>query len=39
MIFAAKLAEVPLWGKKLISINGTEVVLINNKGRIFACEN
>lgn len=38
MIFAAKLADVPLWGKKLITINGTEVVLLNDKGKIFACE-
>jgi nitrite reductase/ring-hydroxylating ferredoxin subunit len=39
MIFAARLAEVPLWGKKLITVNGEEVVLINDKGNIFACEN
>lgn len=38
MQFAAKLAEVPLWGKKLISINGIEVVLINDNGNISACE-
>lgn len=38
MQFAAKLAEVPLWGKKLITINGIEVVLINDKGKISACE-
>ena len=39
MIFAAKFAEVPLWGKKLITVNGEEVVLINDKGTISACEN
>ncbi|MSM39081.1 MAG: Rieske 2Fe-2S domain-containing protein [Geobacter sp.] len=39
MQFAAKFAEVPLWSKKLITINGEEVVLINDKGTIFACEN
>lgn len=39
MQFGAKLAEVPLWGKKLVTINGDEVVLINDKGKIYACEN
>ena len=39
MDFAAKFAEVPLWGKKLITIDGEDVVLINDKGTISACEN
>ncbi|KAA0888318.1 Rieske (2Fe-2S) protein [Oryzomonas rubra] len=39
MIFAAKLTEVPFWGKKLITIDGVEVVLTNDRGKIFACEN
>ncbi|BEH11155.1 MULTISPECIES: Rieske (2Fe-2S) protein [Geobacter] len=39
MQFAAKLAEVPLWGKKLVTVNGEEVVLINDNGTISACEN
>ena len=39
MIFAAKLAEVPNFGKKVVTVNGLELVLINIKGEIFACEN
>lgn len=39
MHFAAKLTEVPLWGKKLVTVNGEEVVLINDKEEISACEN
>ena len=34
-----KIAEVPPGNKKLVSINELEVVLINDWGRIFACEN
>jgi nitrite reductase/ring-hydroxylating ferredoxin subunit len=36
MFFAAKLAEVPLCGKMIVTVNGFEVVLNNDKGRIFA---
>lgn len=39
MQYIAKLAEVPSGGKKLVSVNDVEVVLINDWGRIFACEN
>ena len=39
MIFAAKLSEVPNFGKKVVSVNGQEILLINFKGEIFACEN
>jgi nitrite reductase/ring-hydroxylating ferredoxin subunit len=39
MIFAAKLAEVPNFGKKVVTVNGLDLVLINIKGEIFACEN
>lgn len=39
MTFAAKLAEVPNFGKKVVTVNGLELVLINIKGEIFACEN
>lgn len=38
MVFAAKLAEVPLWGKKVVSVNGQEILLVNAKGNIYACE-
>jgi nitrite reductase/ring-hydroxylating ferredoxin subunit len=39
MFFAAKLAAVPLCGKMIVTVNGFEVVLNNDKGRIFAGEN
>lgn len=39
MIFTAKLSEVPNFGKKVVSVNGQEILLINFKGKIFACEN
>jgi nitrite reductase/ring-hydroxylating ferredoxin subunit len=38
MVFAAKMSDVPLWGKKLVSVNGQEVLLVNAKGTIYACE-
>jgi len=38
MHFAAKLADVPLWGKKLVTVNDREVLLVNAKGTIYACE-
>lgn len=39
MIFAAKISEVPNFGKKSVTVNGRELLLINIKGEIFACEN
>jgi len=39
MIFAAKLSEVPNFGKKVVTVNGLELLLLNVKGEIFACEN
>ena len=39
MIFAAKVAEVPNFGKKVVTVEGREILLINVKGEIFACEN
>ena len=38
MHFAAKVSEVPNWGKKLVSVNGQEVLLVNVKGTIHAVE-
>lgn len=38
MEFAAKVSEVPLWGKKVVTVNGREVLLVNAKGTIYACE-
>lgn len=39
MNFAAKVSEVPNFGKKVVTVNGQEVLLINVKGEIFATEN
>lgn len=36
---AAKISDVPNFGKKLVSVAGTEILLINIKGVIYACEN
>jgi nitrite reductase/ring-hydroxylating ferredoxin subunit len=36
--FAAKVSEIPSWGKKLVSVNGQEILLINIKGVIYAVE-
>lgn len=39
MTVVAKIVEVPNFGKKLVSISGKEILLINIKGFIYACEN
>ena len=39
MVFAAKKADVPNFGKKLVTVNGQELLLINLKGEVYACEN
>jgi nitrite reductase/ring-hydroxylating ferredoxin subunit len=39
MVFAAKLSEVPNFGKKVVTVNGQELILVNFKGAVFACEN
>ena len=36
MVFAAKVSEVPLWGKKVVTVNGQDLLLVNAKGAIFA---
>jgi len=35
----AKISEVPNFGKKVVSIAGREVLLVNVKGNIYAVEN
>ena len=35
----AKTSEIPNFGKKAVSADGREVLLINIKGTIYACEN
>jgi len=39
MQFAAKVSEIPQWGKKVVEVNGVELLLVNVRGEIFACEN
>jgi nitrite reductase (NADH) small subunit len=39
MFVAAKTNEVPNFGKKVVTVSGQEVLLINIKGSIFAVEN
>lgn len=39
MIPAAKISEIPNFGKKVIMVSGQEVLFINIKGSIFAVEN
>ena len=38
MQFAAKVSEIPNWGKKLVTVAGREVLLVNAKGTIHAME-
>lgn len=35
----AKIGDVPNFGKKVVSVNGLEILLVNTKGAIHACEN
>ena len=39
MKLVAKISDVPNFGKKTISISGQEILLVNIKGVIHACEN
>jgi nitrite reductase/ring-hydroxylating ferredoxin subunit len=39
MIPVAKINEVPNFGKKVVSASDREILLVNIKGTIFACEN
>jgi len=38
MVVAAKISEIPNWGKKLVTVNGREVLLVNVKGAVYAME-
>lgn len=38
MEFAAKVSEVPDWGKKLVQVEGESILLVKSKGVIYACE-
>jgi 3-phenylpropionate/trans-cinnamate dioxygenase ferredoxin subunit len=35
----AKISEVPNFGKKVVSVSGREILLVNVKGSIYAVEN
>jgi len=39
MTFVAKIGEVPNFGKKVVSVGDQEILLVNIKGVIHACEN
>jgi nitrite reductase (NADH) small subunit len=39
MIPAAKISEIPNFGKKVVTVSGRQVLLVNIKGSIFAVEN
>lgn len=39
MTTVAKISDVPNFGKRLVTVAGREVLLINIKGTIYACEN
>jgi len=36
---AAKISDIPNFGKKVVSVSGREILLVNIKGNIFAVEN
>lgn len=38
-MIVAKLSELPNYGKKVVSIDGSDVLLVNLKGKIYAFEN
>lgn len=39
MPVVAKLSEIPNLGKKLVVLEGQEILLVNQKGQLFAVEN
>jgi nitrite reductase (NADH) small subunit len=39
MVSAAKISEVPNFGKKVVAVAGREILLVNVKGKISAVEN
>ena len=38
MVFVAKESEIPDWGKKVVEVEGQEIMLIRAKGSVWACE-
>lgn len=39
MVSVAKISEVPSFGKKVVSVSGKEILLVNIKGTVYAVEN
>jgi nitrite reductase (NADH) small subunit len=39
MAIVAKISEVPNFGKKVVSVSGRDILLVNIKGTIYAVEN
>src|ERR1700674_4944435 len=38
MKFAAKVSEIPDWGKKLVTVDGRDILLVKVKGAVFAMD-
>jgi nitrite reductase/ring-hydroxylating ferredoxin subunit len=38
MVFAAKVSDLPDWGKKLVQVEGQAILLVKSKGVVYACE-
>ena len=38
MVFAAKVSEIPEFGKKLVQVAGQDILLVKTKGVVYACE-
>ena len=38
MVVAAKISDIPNWGKKQVTVNGREILLVNIKGAVHAME-
>lgn len=38
MVFVAKVSEIPDFGKKVVTVNGQDILLVKAKGQVYACE-
>jgi nitrite reductase/ring-hydroxylating ferredoxin subunit len=38
MVYAAKVSDVPEFGKKLVQVEGQSILLVKMKGTVYACE-
>ncbi len=39
MIAVANISDVPNYGKKVVTVSAQEILLVNVKGTVYACEN